>query len=135
MAEIKKNYPKLFKISKTLSRIQKVLELFSKSCYCQKVRDISSKSYCWSPNLLGTRCPGAATICSSGAEQHQHVALYVRYFTLHVCVVCVQKKFEQRRTMSHIAVRCSQTSFDGTNVHLAKFFPVFWCGIFLYDQN
>ena len=42
-----------------------MLELLSKSCLCQKVRDKSSKSYCWSLNLLGTRYPGAATICSS----------------------------------------------------------------------
>ena len=42
--------------------IQNVLKLPSKSYSWQKVRDIPSKSYCWSLNLLGTRCPGAATI-------------------------------------------------------------------------
>ena len=32
----------------------------------KKQRDLTSKSYCWSPNLLGTWCLGAATISSSG---------------------------------------------------------------------
>ena len=31
----------------------------------QNVWDLLSKSYCWSLNLLGAGCPGAATICSS----------------------------------------------------------------------
>ena len=43
----------------------KMVELPSKSYSWKKVRDIPSRSYCWSLNLLGTRCPGAATICSS----------------------------------------------------------------------
>ena len=29
------------------------------------MRDLASKSYCWSPNLLGTPCLGAATISST----------------------------------------------------------------------
>jgi len=45
--------------------ILKVLDFPSKSYSRQKMRDITSRSYCWSLNLLGTRCPGAATICSS----------------------------------------------------------------------
>ena len=42
-------------------------KLLQKSYPRQKTRDLASKSYCWSPNLLGTPCLGAATISSSGA--------------------------------------------------------------------
>ena len=56
MAEISKN------ISKISPNIQKVLELLLKSCSCQKLWDKSSKSNCWFLNLMGKRCPGAATI-------------------------------------------------------------------------
>ena len=44
------------KISQKVSKnIQKELELTSKSCLQQKLRDLPSKSHCWSLNLLGTR--------------------------------------------------------------------------------
>ena len=29
----------------------------------------------------------------------------------------------------------SKTISDGTNGLLAKFYPIFWCGSFLYDKN
>ena len=64
--------PKMTKICPKVLRIRqywpknipKVRKLMQKSYSRQKVRDFPSKSYCWSPNLLGTPCPGAATISS-----------------------------------------------------------------------
>ena len=34
--------------------------------FCYKTQDSSPKSYCQVNILLGTRCPGATTICTSG---------------------------------------------------------------------
>ena len=69
MVKISQNWSKNGQISlnsqKMSKRIQKLLELLSKSCSYQKTWDIPSKSYYWSLNLLGTRYPGATTICSS----------------------------------------------------------------------
>ena len=45
--------------------IQKVHKLLQKFYSQQKARELPSKSYCWSSNLLGTSCLGAATISSS----------------------------------------------------------------------
>ena len=45
--------------------IQKVNKLLQKFYSQQKAWVLPSKSYCWSSNLLGTSCLGAATICSS----------------------------------------------------------------------
>lgn len=49
--------------------IQKVRKLLQNSYSGQKTRDFPLKSYCWSPNLLGTSCLGAATISSSGCTK------------------------------------------------------------------
>ena len=46
--------------------IPKVCKLLKRSYLWQKVRDLPSKSYCWSPILLRTLCLGATTISSSG---------------------------------------------------------------------
>ena len=45
--------------------IQKVRKLLQKSYSWQTARELPSKSYYWPPNLVGTMCLGAATICSS----------------------------------------------------------------------
>ena len=47
---------------------QKVRKLPPKFYSRQKIRYLPWKSYCLSLNLLGTSCPGAATICSSAAS-------------------------------------------------------------------
>ena len=64
--------------SKDVQNILKVLILPSISYSWQKVRDIPSRSYCWSLNLLSTRCPGAATICSSANSGPLWVGLELR---------------------------------------------------------
>ena len=47
--------------------IQKVHKLLQNSYSGQKPWDFPLKPYCWSPNLLGSSCPTADTICTSGA--------------------------------------------------------------------
>ena len=50
----------MFKIGRKMSKIdpklltQKVCELLQNSYSGQKAQDLPSKSYCWSPNLLGS---------------------------------------------------------------------------------
>jgi len=56
------------KIDPKLSKIGQIDPKISIKClnYCKNpTHDLASKSYCWSPNLLGTPCLGAATISSS----------------------------------------------------------------------
>ena len=63
------NWPKNIKIlahwPKNISKVRKVPQ---NSYSLQKTQDLPSKSYWRSPNLLGTSCPGAATISSSGSK-------------------------------------------------------------------
>ena len=66
-----KTGPKISKFSQNWPKnIQNLCKLPQNSYSRQKVRDLDSKSYCWSSNLLGTSCPGAATI-SSPALTHR----------------------------------------------------------------
>ena len=63
MTKIKPKFLKIRQIApKKPQNVQKLLQKFYSR---QKAREFPSKSYCWSSNLLGTSCLGAATICSS----------------------------------------------------------------------
>ena len=53
------NWPKNFQ------KVRKLLQNFYSQ---QKARDMPSKSYCWSQNLMGTSCLGANTIFTSAKE-------------------------------------------------------------------
>ena len=59
--------------------IQKLCKLLQNSYSGKRERGRPLKSYCWSPNLLGSSCLAAATICSS-AHHHRHHQLQQKMF-------------------------------------------------------
>ena len=61
--ENQQNWPKI---------IQKMRNLQQNSYSGQKPRDFPLKSYCWSPNLLGSSFPASDTICTSGSWEDQN---------------------------------------------------------------
>ena len=56
---------------------------------------------------------------------------------LSVCVseIISRPLIGRKLATSPDVVRRSQTTSDGTNRTLAKFYPIFWCGRLLYDKN
>ena len=56
-----KIHPKMLKIRQIApQKIQNVNKLLQKFYSRQKTRELPSKSYCWTSNVLGTSCLGAA---------------------------------------------------------------------------
>ena len=68
-----KIHPKMLKIRQIApQKIQNVNKLLQKFYSRQKTRELPSKSYCWTSNLLDTSCLGAATICSSARVHYYY---------------------------------------------------------------
>ena len=64
-------------------------------------------------------------------KQHHHGALCV-----HVYVRCVQTNLRKKKlAMSHVVIRCSWTTSDGTNGLPTKFFPIFLYGRFFSTKK
>ena len=100
-----KNSQRMSNISSKVSKLSKgKLKLTSKSCLCHYMQDLSSKYYCWSLNLLGTRCSGIATICrfaylvewekndTTVTATCHHPVYFVKFHSFTLCVyIFVQK--------------------------------------------